>query len=1449
MVDVAGSIGGVVSPLLQVGEWLAAPIWRQFKYVFNYRSNFNSLQEQVDKLKNTRDEAQRKVTAAERNVQEIKQNVKNWQKDVEKTIIEAEQLIQEKANNPRCFKGLCPNFIIHYKQSNKAFKLKRDDIAPLHQQEKDLDPVSYPTNPPKIWLRSSEDYLAFESRNSTMKNVWDALNDNNVFMIGVYGMGGLGKTTLVQEAGRKAKEKKLFEDIVFVEISESLNIEKIQTTIADNLGLEFKNKSDRADELYARMNGKNILLILDNIWEPLEFEKMIGIPCGAGRGRNKLLFTTRNKNVLERMDSTNNFGMHFLKDDEAWTLFTKMAGDVSQTRELNSLPNDVCKECGGLPIVICTIAKALRNKSERSWWENALGLLQPPPPTNFTRPLEESYKKIKLSYDYLEDDKLKKTFIICSLMENDASILDLLKNIKSMGILEGSKLTIKEAMSRLEVWVDELKDRCLLLDGGSKRRFSMHDVIRVVAVTCAYIDYHVDTEKNDVEKEWKDKDKLGLCTTISLVGNDIITQLWPEGLNCLKLEFFQASQMGSSFQIPEGFLIMMPKLKVLNLFEMQQSLLSLSIDCLTNLQTLCLDGSKIEDVTVIEKLKKLKVLSLRNTLIEEFHTNMGQLTQLELLDLSYCRKLKVIAPNVISQLSKLEAFYIKSCSIEWNHGLLEEVKRLSKLTILELDVEDINVLPKRFFSKELKRYNISIGRWQWFLFGNDQLECWRTLQFKFNSTTCLEKLHEIKNVEALLLDESSNEENDIEASKVILQSNETKPLFNKKVTLTDLMSLKLINITFGKIWESQLSTSSYENLTWFSLERCDKIKYVFPFYITKSLQQLRCLKIHYCKVLEKIVEEEEEEEQGIEIVNSIFPHITQLMLRDLPKLTVFYQRAHVLELPLLKELEIEKCPNFTSRYEGFQDNNEKDEVQVSESKSICLKHKINSDLEAIRLGDYWEGDVREINWLSESKTLEISHTNISVGLLQRFYNLEVLFVASNDRLMSPLSFLTYFQNLTILKISYCHGLIKRLITPSMTESLVQLREMRIRGCGLLTEIVENEGDETTIEIVFNNLNKLSLENLNCLTCFCSGNCSFNFPSLEELIIKDCPTMKTFSSGSLSTPKLHNVHYRKSWRDEKKLVKIGENDLNTITQQANKKKVNSALEKLTLSGKYIISIWQGDFEENFGKVKSLKLINDEHAYIPIHILMKFITLERLKLKVSSYEEIFSYEEGEEHVGALAQLKFLKLWGLFNLKCIWKQDFQFKSILQNLCDLTVAYCHNLMTLLPCSSSFKNLTTLEVIYCNGLQNLIASSIAKSLVCLEELKIRECEMMIEVLANEGDKEEDEIVFEKLKELTLVKLKSLTCFYSGNCALNFPFLESLNVSKCFKMKTFSGEGLDMPRLQKVNKKVCTNDLDSIIQQLQNDCSEFCDRMRNKRIKELIWSPLLRSLPSSNSQI
>ncbi|KAJ0014139.1 hypothetical protein Pint_20025 [Pistacia integerrima] len=123
-------------------------------------------------------------------------------------------------------------------------------------------------------------------------------------------------------------------------------------------------------------------------------------------------------------------------------------------------------------------------------------------------------------------------------MTRDASISKLFKFVMGLNILEGNKLTMEGARHRLHSLLYKLKESCLLLDCSSRERFSMHDVVRDIAITISYKYYHVLTERNDVEDEWKNVDILKKCTKISLANGDMISKHWAEGLECPELEFF-----------------------------------------------------------------------------------------------------------------------------------------------------------------------------------------------------------------------------------------------------------------------------------------------------------------------------------------------------------------------------------------------------------------------------------------------------------------------------------------------------------------------------------------------------------------------------------------------------------------------------------------------------------------------------------------------------------------------------------------------------------------------------------------------------------------------------------------------------------------------------------------------------------------------------------------------
>ena len=186
--------------------------------------------------------------------------------------------------------------------------------------------------------------------------------------------------------------------------------------------------------------------------------------------------------------------------------------------------------------------------------------------------------------------------------------------------------------------------------------------------------------------------------------------------------------------------------------------------------------------------------------------------------------------------------------------------------------------------------------------------------------------------------------------------------------------------------------------------------------------------------------------------------------------------------------------------------------------------------------------VRGINHRRELKQIfkqESTNTN----------NLEQLEIVECDNLTNLVPSSTSFQNLETLAVDCCDGMIN-ILTSSTAKSLVRLKQMEISHCKLITEIVADEDDEgdnyaAKDEIVFSELKELILWNLESLTSFsCSGNnCDFKFPSLERLVVEDCPNMSIFSGGELSTPNLRKVQLKRF--DER--VCVWDRDLNTTIQ--------------------------------------------------------------------------------------------------------------------------------------------------------------------------------------------------------------------------------------------------------------------------------------------------------------
>ena len=95
----------------------------------------------------------------------------------------------------------------------------------------------------------------FESRMLTMKGLMVALKDDNINLVGVWGMAGVGKTTLVREVAKQVKDEKFFDEVVIATVTQSPELIRIQGEFADKLDLKLDKEtlSGRADLLRAKV--------------------------------------------------------------------------------------------------------------------------------------------------------------------------------------------------------------------------------------------------------------------------------------------------------------------------------------------------------------------------------------------------------------------------------------------------------------------------------------------------------------------------------------------------------------------------------------------------------------------------------------------------------------------------------------------------------------------------------------------------------------------------------------------------------------------------------------------------------------------------------------------------------------------------------------------------------------------------------------------------------------------------------------------------------------------------------------------------------------------------------------------------------------------------------------------------------------------------------------------
>uniref|UniRef100_A0A2N9GRD6 Uncharacterized protein n=1 Tax=Fagus sylvatica TaxID=28930 RepID=A0A2N9GRD6_FAGSY len=780
----------VISIVAKIGEYLVKPIGQRFGYLIHLNSNFENLKVQFQKLGDKRHDVQSLIDEARSRGQEILLEVQSWVEKVDEIKQALQRFIDEDVKaNKMCLGGCCPDlkakkktleidaetgndqviapeveqwvgnisqglqrFIdiedkmcldlkSRYSLSRKAKKKTLEIDGLLKEAEPFFNKVSY--SPPPLRMVSTEVFKHFESRRSIMEKVFEALRGDNINMIAICGMGGIGKTTMAKEVAKMAIEAKLFDKDVMAVVSQNQDLRKIQGQIADKLRLKLEGETEpgRADELYSSLSSKSVLVILDDVWDKLSLEA-VGIPFGGQHNKCKILLTSRSEVTCNQMGSHKIFPIKVLSEEEAWNLFREMAGDcVDSTPYLRSIAEEIAKECGGLPVAIVTVGRALENKTKDEWIA-ALEQLKKSIPKNIPGLHSKVYSSIEFSYSYLKSDEAKSCFLLCCLFPEDFDIP--IEYLVRYGV--GRRLFAKidnvaEARSRVHAMVNDLKRSFLLLDSVEEECVKMHDVVRDVAISIAE-EHGFLVRCDDKMEEWPEKDTYENYVAISLFFQEM--KKHPDGLECPKLELLQLScSRNSSQTLPANMFQGMKELKVLSMRGMSFPSLPQSIQVLQNLRTLHLEYCELADVSTVVSLGKLEILSFLGSKIKELPREIGNLGHLKLLDLSKCSTLRRIPYGLLSSLSRLEELYMTSDRVLTVYRS-EDVEYVIDATSDQTPRDAFPILESLTLEYLSNLKEIHHGQFPERSFSGAQLACFGNLTF-----LCLDACHRLKNVFSL----------------------------------------------------------------------------------------------------------------------------------------------------------------------------------------------------------------------------------------------------------------------------------------------------------------------------------------------------------------------------------------------------------------------------------------------------------------------------------------------------------------------------------------------------------------------------------------------------------------------------------------------------------------------------------------------------------------------------
>ncbi|KAL5823559.1 hypothetical protein ACOSQ4_021459 [Xanthoceras sorbifolium] len=256
-----------------------------------------------------------------------------------------------------------------------------------------------------------------------VEEIWRHLMDKDIKNIGIFGMGGVGKTTIVTHINNRLVEENKFHNVIRVSISQTPDLVKIQNGIANALKQSLLGIEDHKIRA-----GKLLSMSREKIFNG----------C-------KLVITTRSLYVCCSMNCKTALDLFFEKAEL----------DISKVPTLKETSKRLVKQCASLLLVIVTIASNLNGEEDKREWRNALNELT----NNF-------------SYDRLKEEKIQHCFLYYSLYPEYHNIPK--TELVNCWIAEG----LVQEMDNLQAIEDRAYIMIKILVNNYRSRVKLHNVAR-----------------------------------------------------------------------------------------------------------------------------------------------------------------------------------------------------------------------------------------------------------------------------------------------------------------------------------------------------------------------------------------------------------------------------------------------------------------------------------------------------------------------------------------------------------------------------------------------------------------------------------------------------------------------------------------------------------------------------------------------------------------------------------------------------------------------------------------------------------------------------------------------------------------------------------------------------------------------------------------------------------